>query len=80
MKQRADGRWQKKIKLPNGKTKTLYSTASTERLAMKDFNNQMLRLDIDKKASAKFEKIAQSWNDEYRERISDINYRKSIRS
>ena len=79
MKQRADGRWQKKVKLPNGKSKVLYSTASTERLAIKDFNDQLLQLSIDEKTKTLFEQVADDWNTEYRTKISDLNYRKSMR-
>lgn len=80
MKRRPDGRWQKRIKLPNGKTKLLYSKASTERLAQKDFNEQMLALDTTSHNNTKFNVVADNWNTEYRKRISDINYRKSVRS
>ena len=80
MKRRPDGRWQKRIKLPNGKSKVLYSTASTERLAVKDFNEQMLKLEKEKKNLALFSNVADEWNTEYRARISDINYRKATKS
>ena len=76
MKKRADGRWQKKVTLPNGKTKTLYSSASSERLAIKDFNEQMLKAQKEKENSLLFASVADKWNTEYRERISDLNYRK----
>ena len=76
MKRRPDGRWQKQITLPNGKKKCLYSSAASERLAVKDFNEQMLRLKQEQEQSDLFRTIAENWNDEYRERISDINYRK----
>ena len=80
MKQRPDGRWQKKITLPNGKTKTLYSSASTERQAIKEFNEKMIQLQTDEKNTTLFEKVADDWNTDYREKISDLNYRKSIRA
>ena len=80
MKRRPDGRWQKRVKLPNGKSKVLYSTAATERLAVKDFNEQMLQLEIDVKNTTLFSVIADEWNTEYRSRISDINYRKATKS
>lgn len=79
MKQRQDGRWQKKITLPNGKTKVLYSSAATERQAIKEFNEKMLRLELEEKNATLFEKVADDWNTEYREKISDLNYRKSMR-
>jgi len=80
MTRRKDGRWQKKIKLPNGKFKVLYSSAATERLATKDFNEQMLKLKKDEEHSLLFEIIAKSWCKSYREKIGDINYRKSTKS
>lgn len=76
MKQRKDGRWQKKITLLNGKTKTLYSSAATERLAVKDFNEQMMQIEQKEKDSLSFVSVADKWNSEYREKISDINYRR----
>lgn len=80
MKRRADGRFQKKIKLPNGKTKTLYSAAKSEREAVKDFNRQMLTLETEQMNKYLFANIADEWNTEYRKRISDINYRKNTRA
>lgn len=79
MKRRPDGRWQKKITLLNGKTKFLYSNASTERMAVIDFNNQMQKLQYEEKESMLFKNIANEWNCEYQTKISEINYKKSIR-
>lgn len=64
MKRRADGRFQKKIKLPNGKTKTLYSAAKSEREAVKDFNRQMLTLETEQRNSMNFDRVAEAWADE----------------
>lgn len=80
MKRRADGRFQKRITLPNGKPKFLYSNAKSEREAIKDFNRQMLTLEADHKSKYLFVNIADEWDTEYRERISDINYRKNTRA
>lgn len=80
MKRRADGRFQKKITLPDGTTKYLYSSAATEREAVRDFNNQMLTLETNERNKFLFSKIADKWNTEYRKRISDINYRKNTRA
>ena len=80
MKRRADGRWQKRIKLPDGTSRVIYSTATTERGANKDFNEQMLQLEIARKSATLFRHIAEEWNAEYRARISDINYRKATKS
>ncbi len=65
MKKRPDGRYQKKITLPGGKTKFLYSSASSERLAVKDFNEQLLQLEYDKKHSCLFENVAERWKEEH---------------
>lgn len=65
MKRRADGRWQKRVKLPNGKSKLLYSSASTERLATKDFNEQMLKMDMEQEESEFFQKVAEKWKSEH---------------
>lgn len=80
MKRRADGRYQKRITMPNGKSKVLYSSANSEREAIKDFNRQMLVLEEEQKNKFLFVVIADEWNSEYRERISDINYRKGVRA
>lgn len=64
MKKRSDGRWVKKIKLPNGKSKYLYSSASSERLASKDFNEQMMKLEKKEEISQLFENVAEQWSNE----------------
>ena len=76
MKRRPDGRWQKRITLPNGKSKLIYSSASTERLAVKDFNEKMLQMEKEEKNRSLFKNIADEWNTDYRKRIDEINYRK----
>ncbi len=80
MKKRKDGRWAKRVTLPDGKSKFFYSTANTEREAIKDFNNQMLRFQEKMNSAGKFLSVAERWNDEYREKVSDINYRKNARA
>lgn len=80
MKRRADGRFQKRITLENRKSKVLYSSASSEREAIKDFNRQMLALEAEQRNRFLFTAIAEEWNNEYQERISDINYRKNTRA
>ena len=61
MKRRADGRFQKRITLPNGKSKLLYSSAKSEREAIKDFNRQMLTLEAEHKKSMNFDHVAEAW-------------------
>ena len=80
MKRRPDGRWQKRVVLPDKTVKYLYSNASTERLANKDFNEQLLNLEIKQKNKSLFFNIANEWNTEYRDRISDLNYRKNTQA
>lgn len=65
MKRRSDGRYQKKITLPNGKSKLLYSSASSEREAIKDFNRQMLTLETEYIKSLNFDSIAEEWAKEH---------------
>lgn len=77
MKRRADGRFQKRVTLPDGSLKYLYSSAANERLAIKDFNEQLMNLELETQKKGLFTVIANEWNTEYRERISDINYRKN---
>lgn len=64
MKKRADGRYQKKITLPNGKRKMLYSNAANERLAAKDFNTQIMHLEKEVKAAGTFSSIAEEWSED----------------
>lgn len=77
MKKRPDGRYQKRVTLPDGTSKMLYSRASNERLANKDFTDQLLRLKEKERNKLLFSAVADEWNTEYRKRISDINYRKN---
>ncbi|MBO5060278.1 MAG: site-specific integrase [Clostridia bacterium] len=79
MKKRADGRWQK-VKTINGQKVTFYSRADTERKAIKDIENQMIEYTEKEKIKHSFRYIAELWNEEYRERISDINYRKNTKA
>ena len=65
MKKRADGRYQKKIKLLDGTTKFLYSSASSERAAMRDFNEQMQKLEQEHKDLSLFTNIADKWSEEH---------------
>lgn len=65
MKRRSDGRFQKKITLEDGSKKMLYSTAANERLAQRDFNDQMLKLETKEKNSLLFASIAEEWSEEH---------------
>ena len=64
MKRRSDGRWQKFITLPNGKRKALYSSATNERLAQKDFTEQLMRLETKARILTQFSSVAEAWSEE----------------
>lgn len=63
MKRRPDGRWQKRITLPNGKSKVIYSTAATERLANKEFNDYLLNFEEEQEKSELFEVVAEQYKE-----------------
>lgn len=65
MKRRPDGRWQKRITLPNGKSKVIYSSAATERLANKEFNDYLLNFEEEEESSDLFENIAEEWKEKH---------------
>lgn len=65
MKKRSDGRYQKKITLPSGKKKTLYSTAANDRLAQRDFTEQIMKIEKKEKNSLLFASIAEEWTEEH---------------
>lgn len=65
MKRRADGRYQKKIKLLDGTTKFLYSSASSERAAIRDFNEQMQKLEQEHQDLSLFVNVAEQWSKEH---------------
>lgn len=71
MKKRPDGRWQKRITLPNGKSKLIYSTAKTEKMAIQDFNAQMLNLKKEQDNLISLEALADQWE---REHFPEIGY------
>lgn len=80
MTRRKDGRWVKKITLPDGSIKYFYSSANSEREATKDINQQFLNFEKNKEAGKAFKQVAEKWVGEYRERISDITYNKNTRA
>lgn len=65
MKRRSDGRWQKRITLPDGRSKLLYSTAPSERLAIKEFNEIMLSYKETAKTATHFNVVAQEWSEHH---------------
>ena len=81
MKKRSDGRYQKRITLPNGKSKLLYSSANTEREAIRDFNRQMLSLETEYIKSLNFDSIANKWAEEHFPTLQNntlISYKPSL--
>ncbi len=75
MTRRKDGRWVKKVDV-GGQYKYFYSSKKTEREAERDITQQMLHYISTEKSKYLFENVAASWNTEYRERKTSINYRK----
>ena len=70
MKKRADGRWQKK-KVIDGKTVFFFSTAETEKQAIKDFENQMLAYSkANHKSSHNFKLLAEKALDQQAQTIT----------
>ena len=80
MTKRKDGRWQMNITLPDGTRKYFYSTAKTEREAVKDFNNQLLKFEKVEADGKTFRTVAEKWDNEYREKVSHITYNKNTRA
>lgn len=76
MKRRKDGRFLKVMMIDKEKV-YFYSTAKTEKEALKDFEIQLLQYHEKKRKGKTFEAIALKWCEEYREKISDINFRKN---
>lgn len=71
MKQRKDGRWCKKITLPDGTKKYFYSNATSEKLAIADFNRQLLELKKDDTKKNSFSHVAESWSLETFSRVEN---------
>lgn len=65
MKQRKDGRWVKKITLPNGKSKYFYSTENTERKAAADIAQQLLMYGEKQERGKLFQNVAEEWSDKH---------------
>lgn len=61
MKRRADGRWVKKITLPNGKSKYFYSSEITEKKATADISHQLLNYEAKQEEGKLFQHVADAW-------------------
>ena len=78
MFKRKDGRWCEKVDVA-GEIKYFYSTQTSQRNALRDILKQVSEYENKKRQSLTFESISDEWDSEYREKISDINYRKNTR-
>ena len=76
---RADGRAVKKILIDN-KPKYFYSNKKSDKEAQKDILQQMIKYQQKEQSNKTFESVAESWNEEYRKTVSDINYNKNTRT
>lgn len=70
MKQRSDGRWVKKITLPNGIRKYFYSSADTEKKANKDIEKQLLEYTQSEEKGRLFSDVANEWEKEHCKNLS----------
>ena len=76
---RKDGRWFYNYYVNKNKRIPLYSSAETEKKAEKEIIRKISEYEQEQEKGPYFYSVADSWNTEYRLKISDINYRKSIR-
>ena len=78
---RADGRAVKKIIIEGeSKPKYFYSSKKSDREAERDILQQMVNYQQQQKSNKTFVSIAERWNEEYRESISEINYNKNTKA
>ena len=68
MKQRADGRWVKK-KIINGKPVFFYSLESTEKKAIKDIENQLIKYTQIAETKTLFKNVSKEWWCQHSQRI-----------
>ena len=61
MTRRKDGRWVKKVTLPNGKSKYFYSSELSERKAARDIDHQLLAFAEKKEEGSLFRSVADAW-------------------
>ena len=79
MKKRKDGRFCKVITM-HDKRIYFYSSEPTEKRAEKDIKRQILAYSEREERGKTFKEVAEEWNERYREKISDLNYNKTVRS
>ncbi|MBQ7055234.1 MAG: site-specific integrase [Oscillospiraceae bacterium] len=71
MKKRPDGRWMRKLTLPDGTKKYFYSSESTEKKAIRDIEQQLLAFSEKKSESSRFCAVAERWEKEH---FPDLGY------
>lgn len=71
MKRRPDGRWMRKLSLPDGTKKYFYSSESTEKKAIRDIEQQLLAFTEKKTESSLFRSVSERWEKEH---FPDIGY------
>ena len=79
MKKRADGRYVRTVTI-DGKRKMFYSSEPTEKKAERDIARQMFNYTEKSEQGKTFKEVAEEWNGDYREKVSDINYNKNTRA
>lgn len=79
MKKRPDGRYCRKIKI-NNHFVFFYSSEKTAKQAVKDIERQLLEYKEKDRNGKTFNNVADEWNTEYREKVTDINYRKNTKA
>lgn len=78
---RKDGRWQKKITLPNGKVKYFYSSESSEKRAEKDITNQIINLEKEShKSNHNFGSITQEMLSQKESEVSYATFQSYVYS
>lgn len=54
-----------------------YSSGPTEKKAERDIARQMFNYTEKSEQGKTFKEVAEEWNGDYREKVSDINYKKT---
>ena len=77
---RKDGRWVFNYSAGNNKRICFYSSAETQKKAEKEILAKLKSYEYTETKGPKFQEIADKWNSDYRQKNSDINYRKNLRA
>lgn len=65
MKKRADGRFCKKVKMPDGTTKYFYSSESTEIRAERDIQKQLLNYSVKEEKGKLLKQVTEEWQEHH---------------